>query len=76
MSDRIFYKIDIRGIVYLIDPATSIAYTYDLSNPTEIGKIVWTNPKEEPQLELVADWSSRLQAKLELTAGAASAPQV
>jgi len=65
--DRTFYKLDIQGIVYLVDIATSKAYTYDLSNPTEIGKIIWTDPKAAPMIELLPTWSSILQAKLELT---------
>ncbi len=63
--ERTFYKLDIQGIVYLVDPVTSKAYTYDLSNPTEIGKILWSDPKATPQLELLENWASILQAKLE-----------
>ena len=63
--ERTFYKLDIQGLVYLVDPVTSKAYTYDLSNPTEIGKILWSDPKATPQIELLANWSSILQAKLE-----------
>ena len=63
--DRTFYKLDIQGIVYLVDPTTSKAYTYDLSNPTEIGKIVWADAKTNPKIELLADWSSILASKLE-----------
>ena len=63
--ERTFYKLDIQGIVYLVDPVTSKAYTYDLSNPTEIGKILWSDPKATPQIELLANWASILQAKLE-----------
>jgi len=63
--EGIFYKLDIQGIVYLVDPATSNAYTYDLSNPTMVGKVIWTDPKAPPAIELLADWSAILQAKLE-----------
>ena len=63
--ERVFYKVDIQGIVYLVDPTNSKVYTYDLSNPTEIGKIVWTDPKLNPQIELLDNWTSILQAKLE-----------
>lgn len=63
--ERVFYKLDIQGIVYLVDPATSTAYTYDLSSPTEIGKIVWVNPKDPPRIDLRADWASILTTKLE-----------
>jgi hypothetical protein len=63
--ERVFYKLDIQGIVYLVDPATSTAYTYDLSSPTEIGKIVWINSKDAPRIDLRADWASILATKLE-----------
>ena len=63
MTDRTFYKIDIMGIVYLIDPLTSKAYTYDLVDPTEIGTLLWTNPKEAPTIDLHPDWVSILTAK-------------
>jgi hypothetical protein len=69
--EQTFYKLDIQGIVYLVDPVTSKAYTYDLSNPTEIGKILWTDPKANPQIELLDSWASILQANLD---GAASQP--
>ena len=60
--ERTFYKLEIQGIVYLVDPLTSKAYTYDLSNPTEIGKILWSDPKTPPQIELLENWVSILQA--------------
>ena len=63
--DRTFYKLDIQGIVYLIDPATTKAYTYDLANPTEVGTLVWKDPKAPPSIELKSDWLSILTAKLE-----------
>ena len=63
--DRLFYKLDIQGIVYLVDPTTSKAYTYDLSNPTEIGKIIWTDPKLPPKIDLLADWKTIMTAKCE-----------
>lgn len=63
--EHTYYKIDIQGIVYLIDPTTLKAYTYDLSNPTEIGKIVWTDPKSAPKIVFVDNWESVLRAKLE-----------
>jgi len=65
--EQTMYKLNIQGIVYLVDPATSNAYTYDLSNPTVIGKIVWVNPKEDPRIDLLPLWESVLQAKLEVT---------
>jgi hypothetical protein len=63
--DRMFYKLDIQGIVYLVDPTTSKAYTYDLSNPTEIGKIIWTDPRQPPKIDLLEDWKSIMTAKSE-----------
>ena len=63
--EHTFYKLDIQGIVYLIDPTTSKAYTYDLSKPTEIGTLVWSDPKASPSIELKPEWMSILTAKLE-----------
>ena len=64
--ERTFYKLDIQGIVYLVDPATSNAYTYDLSSPTLVGKILWTDPKATPMIELLPTWKEILQAKCDL----------
>jgi len=64
-SERTFYKLDVQGIVYLVDPTTSKAYTYDLSNPTEIGKIMWTDAKQPPKIDLLAEWKSLMTAKFE-----------
>ena len=61
--ERTFYKLDIGGIVYLVDP-NATAYTYDLSNPIEIGKIIWTDAKAQPRLERRRDWQEVLAAKL------------
>jgi hypothetical protein len=63
-ASRTFYKLDIQGIVYLIDPATSIAYTYDLTNPTEIGHLQWTDPAAKPTLQLRSDWADIMAAKM------------
>ena len=62
--DRQYYKLDIGGIVYLVDTATATAYTYDLTDPVEIGKVIWTDPKAAPQLQFRDDWNSVLAAKL------------
>lgn len=62
--ERTFYKLDIQGIVYLVDPTTATAYTYDLTDPTEIGKIVWSDPKEQSRIELRTDWEATLTAKV------------
>jgi hypothetical protein len=64
MEPRTFYKLDIQGIVYLVDPVTQLAYTYDLSHPTEIGKVVWTNASDAPRLELRENWRDVLAAKM------------
>jgi hypothetical protein len=61
---RTFYKLDVQGIVYLIDPVTSIAYTYDLDDPVEIGRLQWTNPAEKPTLHLRPDWQEVMAAKM------------
>jgi hypothetical protein len=63
--DRTYYKLDVQGIVYLVDPATSDAYTYDLSEPTKIGKITWSSAKEAPRILLVDDWQDIMQRKFE-----------
>ena len=67
-----FYKLNIEGIVYLVDPTTSKAYLYDLSDLTEIGKVIWTDPKQDPKMELLSNWSAILAAKLESSASVAT----
>ena len=59
-----FYKVDIRGIVYLINPQTSEAYTYDTVAPTKVGKVEWKNSKETPTLILQENWKETLQQKM------------
>jgi hypothetical protein len=59
-----FYKLDVQGIVYLIDPASSIAYTYDLESPTKVGTIQWDNPTVKPILHLYSNWETVLAAKM------------
>ncbi len=56
-----YYKLEVQGMVYLIHSQTADAYTYDLSNPVKIGKIIWTNAKAEPTLQLQEDWQTILQ---------------
>ena len=63
MDPRTFYKLDVQGIVYLVDPATGAAYTYDLTDPIQIGQILWTDPKADPRIQLHADWKEILAAK-------------
>ena len=58
------YKLEIQGIVFLVDPNTTEAYTYDLTNPTKIGHVIWTDATEAPKITLLADWSEILQTKL------------
>jgi hypothetical protein len=63
MSTTTFYKLDIQGIVYLVDPTTSIAHTYDLESPTAIGNVVWKDPAVPPQIALYDNWQEILTAK-------------
>lgn len=58
-----YYKLDIQGIVYLVDPNTAKAYTYDLKSPTEIGTVVWIDPKAAPKITLLPNWEHILAAK-------------
>ena len=58
------YKLEIQGIVFLVDPNTTEAYTYDLTNPIKIGHVIWKNASDAPKIQLDADWSAILQAKL------------
>ena len=57
------YKLDIQGIVYLVDPATSDAYVYDLTNPTKIGHVIWENAKEKASIQLLSNWKDILTQK-------------
>ena len=67
--ERVFYKLDIQGIVYLVDPATAKAYTYDVKSPTEIGTVVWADAKAAPKITLLPGWKDILTAKIETAAG-------
>jgi hypothetical protein len=58
------YKLEIQGIVFLVDPNTTEAYTYDLTNPIKIGHVIWTNATDTPRIQLDDNWSAILQAKL------------
>ncbi len=62
-----FYKLDVEGIVYLVDTTTADAYTYDMTSPTRIGRIIWTDVKEPPRIELLPDWEAIMTAKLATT---------
>jgi hypothetical protein len=63
--NRTFYKLNIQGIVYLVDPATAIAYTYDTSNPVEIGSVIWNDAKLGPAIDLYHDWKTIMNTKME-----------
>jgi len=63
--ERIFYKLDIQGIVYLVDPSSAKAYTYDIANPTEIGTVIWTDTKAAPTIALLPNWKDILTAKID-----------
>jgi len=69
--DRTFYKLNIQGIVYLVEPASSKAYTYDLTDPTEIGTVSWSDAKQEPTLLLHSSWAAILAAKVDKSAATA-----
>jgi hypothetical protein len=72
MSERVFYKLEIQGIVYLVDPKTTLAYLYDNADPTLIGKVIWTDNKASPQIELLPDWQEIQARKLAATAATAT----
>ena len=62
--EQTYYKLAVGGIVYLVDPVTSTAYTYDLKAPTAIGNVIWSDPKTEPRLQLYDNWQQILGAKM------------
>jgi hypothetical protein len=62
--DRVFYKLDIRGIVYLVDTVTTLAYTYELSNPTEVGKVIWTDSSKPPTIEFLPNIADIMAKKV------------
>ena len=62
--DRVFYKLDIRGIVYLVDTVTTFAYTYDLSNPTKVGKVIWTDSSKPPTIEFLPNIADIMAKKV------------
>jgi hypothetical protein len=72
-TTQTFYKMDIQGIVYLVDPATTIAYTYDPDAPTAIGKVKWVDAATAPELILYDNWREILEAKCSATAEKVSA---
>lgn len=46
--ERTLYKLKVQGIVFLVDPITTIAYRYDTTEP--VGRILWTDLTSEPRL--------------------------
>jgi hypothetical protein len=46
--ERTLYKLKVQGIVFLVDPITTIAYRYDTTEP--VGRIVWTDLGAEPRI--------------------------
>lgn len=48
IMERNLYKLNVQGIVFLVDPITAIAYRYDTTEP--VGHIVWTDVTTEPRL--------------------------
>jgi hypothetical protein len=59
-----YYKLEVQGIVYLVDPSTAFAYTYDLTNPTRIGRILWADSLKSPTIELLSDWQTIMNQKI------------
>lgn len=48
--ERTLYKLKVQGIVFLVDPITTIAYRYDTTEP--VGRIEWSVMTDEPRLIL------------------------
>jgi hypothetical protein len=48
IMEHTLYKLKVQGIVFLVDPITTIAYRYDTTEP--VGRIVWTDLGAEPRL--------------------------
>ena len=72
-TSKLFYKLEIQGIVYLVDPDTTVAYTNDPADPTAIGKIHWTSSDALPTIELFPDWQQILSDKRKATVAASVA---
>ena len=64
MSTTSLYKFEINGIVYLIDPKTATAYTYDIETPIPIGNIIRT-PSGQIDIQYREDWHTVQQDKLD-----------
>lgn len=65
---RTYYKLEVQGIVYLVDTETSNAYLYDPTSPTEIGKVIWNNPQEKPVIQFLSNWKEIVSQKFDATA--------
>lgn len=61
--EHTFYKLDIQGIVYLVNPVNGYVYTYEFPIPTHIGSLVWNDPKAEPRVRFREDWQAVMAAK-------------
>ena len=48
--ERNLYKLNVQGIVFLVDPITATAYRYDTTEP--VGQILWIDLNAEPRLIL------------------------
>ena len=57
------YKLEVCGIVYLIDPNTSYAYTYDIADPTAIGIVQWENIMTPPIIQFFPNLKEIMDAK-------------
>ena len=68
----VYYKLDIHGIVYLVETTTAKAYTYDLSNPTEVGKVIWTDNTTPPTIEFLPNIADIMAEKVTSSSAPAS----
>lgn len=64
-AERTFCKMEIGGIVYLVEPATLYVYTYDKESPTRIGDLAYEGGKA--RVELLDDWRDIMASKLATT---------
>jgi hypothetical protein len=69
-----YYKLDVQGIVYLVNPTNSTAYTYDIESPTEVGRVVWSDPASPPRMELLPTWAEIMKKKRTENVIGATAP--
>ncbi len=69
-----YYKLDVQGIVYLVNPTNSTAYTYDIESPTEIGRVIWNDPASPPRMEFLPTWMDIMTTKRSEKVIGAAAP--